>query len=190
MKRERWLAALLLLGGVGLVPGGGDRVRSARAVGNPDSELAAAGIAEAAPLADLAWIAGSWRLQIPGEYLDEQWSPPVGNSMIGHFRWVRGDSLWITEHLSITAESDTVVFRLRHFSNQMAPWEEAEDPFVYLLTERGEERVTFELPEPRPDRPSGFVYQALPGDSLLVRIEREQDGETVTQDFRYGRAPW
>jgi hypothetical protein len=140
---------------------------------------------EPSPLTDLAWLAGYWAQEGSGDHLDEYWSPPIGNSMVGHFRWVRGDSLWITEHMSITQEEDGVVFRLRHFSNRMRGWELADDPFVYRLVERAGRRAVFRIAEPRPDRPDEFRFQALTGDSLLVRLKSVQGGETVIQDFRF-----
>jgi hypothetical protein len=65
-------------------------------------------------------MAGGWVLHRAGEYLDERWSPPTGNSMVGHFRWVRGGALWMTELLTITEEEGDVTFRLRHFSDLCA----------------------------------------------------------------------
>lgn len=44
-----------------------------------------------------------------------------------------------------------------------------------------------DVEEPRADRPIRFSYEALPGDSLLLGIEGERDGQPVTQHFRYGR---
>lgn len=143
----------------------------------------------AAVLADLDWLAGAWVLERPGERLEERWSGPTGNSMVGHFRWIRDGDLWITELVSITAEADRIVFRLRHFGDDMTPWEEADDPFTYRLTDHAPGRATFTIVERRHGRPHRFIFEALPNDSLLVRLEGEEDGEPVTQDFRYGRRP-
>lgn len=138
-------------------------------------------------LAELSWLAGQWMAESAEQRLEEWWSAPVQNSMVGHFRWIRGEQLWITELLSITEEEGEVLFRLRHFSASMHAWEEQDDPFVYRMSDHGEGRVEFTIAEPRPGRPIRFIYQALPGDSLLVRIEGEEDGRPTTQDFRYAR---
>lgn len=136
---------------------------------------------------ELAWLAGSWALEQNGSRLEEVWSAPSGNSMGGHFRWIRGGELWMTELLSITEEPGGVVFRLRHFSAEMTSWEEKDDPLTYRLTERAERRATFTRTEPRTGRPTRFVFAALAGDSLLVRLEAEEEGQPSAQEFRYGR---
>lgn len=143
---------------------------------------------QAAPaIADLDWLSGAWVLERTGERLEEWWSTPVGNSMVGHFRWIRDGDLWITEMVSITEEPGEVVFRLRHFSADMRAWEAADDAFTYRLTDRATGRMVFTIVEPRAGRPSRFIYESLPGDSLLVRLEGEEDGRPSTQDFRYAR---
>jgi hypothetical protein len=90
--------------------------------------------------------------------------------------------------LAITEEEGEVIFRLRHFSDRMRPWEDTDDGFVYRLTEREPGRLAFTTAEPRPGRPDRFIYEALPGDSLLVRLEGERQGEPAVQEFRYGPA--
>jgi hypothetical protein len=56
----------------------------------------------ASSLAELSWMEGRWVSESSDQRLEEWWSSPVGNSMVGHFRWIRGERLWITELLSIT----------------------------------------------------------------------------------------
>lgn len=147
----------------------------------------AAADAQAASVADLDWLAGPWVLERDGSLLEEWWSAPAGNSMVGHFRWIRGGDLWLTELLSLTDETHAVVFRLRHFSAEMRPWESDDDPLTYHLTDRTDRRAVFTIVEPRAGRPHRFIYEALPGDSLLVRLEGEEDGRPSIQVFRYGR---
>lgn len=161
----------------------------AAALAAPGDLVAQSASGRSAPaLAELEWLAGAWVLERPGEHLEERWSGPVGNSMVGHFRWIRGGELWITELVSITEEEDgSVLFRLRHFGAEMTPWEAEDDPFTYRLTESEAGRATFTIIEPRPGRPHRFTFMPLPGDSLLVRLEGEEDGRPSTQDFRYGR---
>jgi hypothetical protein len=143
---------------------------------------------EPSPLADMEWLSGAWSQDRGGDRLEEWWSAPVGNSMVGTFRWVRGGELWLTEQLSIKQEAGEVVFRLRHFSAEMAPWEAADDAFTYRLTSRAPGRVAFTILEPRSGRPDRFVFESLSGDSLLVRLEGEEDGRPTVQEFRFARS--
>lgn len=139
-------------------------------------------------LAELDWLSGTWLLERPGEFLEESWSAPAGNSMVGHFRWLRGGELWMSELLSITEEETGLVFRLRHFSASMSAWEEKDDAFAYRLTDHGPAYVPFTIMEPRPGRPTRFMFRALAADSLVVRFEADEGGATTSQEFRYGRA--
>lgn len=138
-------------------------------------------------LPTLEWLSGAWVSDRGSERLEEWWSAPVGNSMVGHFRWIRGGNLWITELVSITEDGGELYFRLRHFSADMTPWEARDDGFLYRLTESARGRVAFAIVEPRAGRPSRFIFESLPGDSLLVRLEGEHEGRATTQEYRYGR---
>lgn len=138
-------------------------------------------------LAEFSWLQGAWVMQDGDDRLDEWWSSPVGNSMVGSFRWTRDGRLWMTEHMSITDEGADVIFRLRHFSAEMAAWEERGDPFVYRLTERDGRRATFAIMEQKPGRPLRFVFESLQADSLLVRIVGEDGGRPTVQEFRFRR---
>jgi hypothetical protein len=157
--------------------------------GTQDASLAAVpGNDRPAALSDIPWIAGSWLLEREGERLEEYWGPPLGDSMVGHFRWIRDGALWITELLSITEEDDTLVFRLRHFSSRMRSWESPEDPFEYRLTKLGEGRATFSMVEPRAGRPHRFIFERAGEVGLTVRIEGEEAGRSTSDEFRYQRS--
>ncbi|HUF65795.1 MAG TPA: DUF6265 family protein [Gemmatimonadaceae bacterium] len=145
-------------------------------------------VAAPAELTDLEWLAGAWTLEQPGERLDEHWSPPAANSMVGHFRWISSGQLRLTELLTITEEAGEVVFRLRHFSARMRPWEAQDDPFTYRLSGRSHSHAVFSSTEVRTGRPHRFIYRALPGDSLLVRLEGDSAGRPTIQEYRFGKS--
>lgn len=176
MRKRR--AAVLLLAAAFARPAG---------TASAQEPVGVAAAAATVGIEELDWLAGAWVNEGSGARLEEWWSAPVGNSMVGHFRWIRGGELWITELLSITEEEGGVLFRLRHFSADMTPWEAEDDAFVYRLTDRAAGRAAFAALDPRAGRPLRFIFQALPADSLIVRIEAEEDGRPTAQEFRYGR---
>lgn len=80
-------------------------------------ERPSARVAVGATLEDLAPLAGTWRGAIPsaaGEaLLEEIWSDPLGDSIVGLFRWIApGRSTSMVELLSIRQEPEGLVLRL------------------------------------------------------------------------------
>ena len=57
-------------------------------------------------LADLAWLQGDWRADVEGgDQLQEFWAVPVGDSMVGMFRWMkRDDKVSLFELMTIVEE--------------------------------------------------------------------------------------
>jgi hypothetical protein len=154
--------------------------------------LAAAGQQVAAPdsrhkLADLAFMAGEWVIERAGERLEEYWSAPTAGSMIGVFRWERNGRLWMKELMTVVAEADGPVFRLRHFDAAMRPWEkEDETPFVYPLVKLAAAEAVFE--NQARDAPRRFRFSQPEPDVLVVVLEGvSTTGEATRQEFRFAR---
>ena len=73
---------------------------------------------------DLAWMEGRWVCRQKGDVLEEIWSAPSGDCMMGMFRWMKDDKVWMYELMTIIADGDEIVFRLKHFDRNMVGWEE------------------------------------------------------------------
>ena len=131
-------------------------------------------------LADLSWISGRWVREEDGEYLEEHWGEPRGNSLLGTFRWLRGDRAWLYEFMLIEELPEGIVFHLRHFGPGSVAWEEQDAPMSYPLARLSEREAVFENPE-RED-PRRFVYRRS-GDELEVRVEAP-DGSAESYTFR------
>jgi len=80
-------------------------------------EPTGARVAAGATLADLAPLAGTWRGAIPGAageaVVEEIWSEPLGDTIVGLFRWIApGGRASMVELLSIREEPEGLVLRL------------------------------------------------------------------------------
>ncbi len=141
---------------------------------------------ERAPaLSQFDWLAGTWRAEDNDAQLEETWSEPHGDQMLGMFRWSRGGKVWLNELMSITVESDgKLVFRLRHFDRAMVPWEEKQDAFYYPLARFSGDEFIFE--NPARDKPRRFIYRRTAQDELLIRIEGpdSSSGESLEHKLR------
>lgn len=73
-------------------------------------------------VAKLAFLAGTWSGDMNGDPVEETWSAPMGDSIIGMFRWQSKGKTTLWETLSIKDESGTATLRLRHFDSKFEPW--------------------------------------------------------------------
>jgi hypothetical protein len=72
---------------------------------------------------DAGFLAGQWIGQSDGALIEEHWSQPSGDHMMGMFRWCGPHGVAsLFEILTIRREGERVVLRLRHFSAELAPW--------------------------------------------------------------------
>jgi predicted enzyme related to lactoylglutathione lyase len=131
----------------------------------------------------LGWLAGTWRLEEGDALLEESWSAPAGDSLVGAFRWQRGGTTTLYELMTIEAEDGELVFRLHHFSRGMRLWEREarEGPLAYPAVRIGSNEAVFERADR--DDPRRFVYRRL-GDELTIRLEGEAG---VVDEFRLQR---
>ncbi|MCH8146457.1 MAG: hypothetical protein IH987_00465 [Planctomycetes bacterium] len=125
-------------------------------------------------LSRLSWMHGEWISKQDGDTLHETWSAPHGDSMMGMFRWIKGDKVWIFELITITADGNDVVFRLKHFSRGMVGWEEKDESLTAKLTHLSENKVIFD--GERKGKPLRFTYERQNGD-LVIRIGKDSPTE-------------
>lgn len=125
-------------------------------------------------LSKLSWITGTWVANVDSDHLEEIWSEPVGDTLMGVFRRVKGGKVWINEIVTITADSQGLVFRLRHFDRKMTAWEDKEKPFYYPVKEVGRNEIMFE--NPQLDDPRSITYRRV-DDTLYVILDGYKDGQ-------------
>lgn len=136
-------------------------------------------------LASLSWMAGQWVRSNGKDDLEESWSGPCGDSLMGVFRWVKSGKVWMFEFMTITVDGDDIIFRLRHFDRKLKPWEPQDAPLTYKLKSVSDDEVVFESPEK--NDPRRFVYHSPGKDKLVVRLESEKDGKLSGSEFRFAR---
>ena len=132
-------------------------------------------------LESLAWISGRWVRSGAEGYLEELWGPPVGDSMVGTFRWQRNDQTWLYELMTIEQDEQQMSFRLHHFSHGMQLWEAEQEagPMTYPLVRAATNEAVFEDLKQEPCR---FVFRRF-ADRYVVRLEA-QDGAADEFEFR------
>jgi hypothetical protein len=123
---------------------------------------------------DLRWMAGSWSGAANGIEMEEHWTKPEGNSMIGMHRDVGKGRTMLFEFLRIEQQRDQVVYL--SMPNGRSP----ATPFP--LKEASGTRVVFE--NPAHDFPQRIIYWK-DGNDLRARIEGTMKGKPASEEWRW-----
>lgn len=132
------------------------------------------------PISSLAWIEGRWLGSHNGEAVEEHWSGPAANSLMGMFRWLRDDKVFFFELLAIEAGESGLVMRIKHFHPGLRGWEEKDDCVALdLVAHTGQRTVWFR----RGDKaPLWLIYERR-GDNLQAWFEKP--GEVTPEESRF-----
>jgi hypothetical protein len=128
----------------------------------------------------LAWMAGAWVGNHGTEKIEEHWSHPANKTMMGMFRWLRGDEVWFYELLVIEPEEDSLVMRIKHFYPGLKGWEEKDASIDFVLVSLKETEAAF-LQRNR-DEHQWLVYRLKETGQLVTYFARE-DSETDRSDW-------
>jgi hypothetical protein len=140
---------------------------------------------EKATLADVAFIAGKGTGSLGGGVIEEHWSTPAGDSMMGMFRYTRGDRAVFYEFMLIEQTATGPVLRLKHFNPGLIGWEEKAEVFSYPLVDVKPRRAVFE----RPDKQTSLTFDGTSGRQLAVTLDQVKDGKRSSQTFVYEHTP-
>ncbi len=131
-------------------------------------------------------LAGAWAATPDHAVTEEHWMAPLGNCMVGVYRWAPQGRLRLCEFLVIEEDSPGVVtMRFKHFNPGWQEWEHA-DPLTLRLVRTDTGDLAFE--NAVHDQPKRVVYD-LEGDNVKVIIETTRDGKPVTFDVDMARVP-
>ena len=150
---------------------------------------ALAPVAAAAPppvpatLADVAFMAGHWVGGDPGDLSEEVWTAPEGDSMLGMWRFVGKGKARIFEILTLTAEGEGVVLRIRHFDPKLVAKEDKAGAVELPLVARGAGEAVFEGPGSGGKGTTRLSYRRGEDGGLVAVLEKTGSRE----EFRFRR---
>ena len=135
-----------------------------------------------APLDQLSFMSGIWKGSMEWGELEEFWSSPQGDNMMGTFRCVKNDKVLFYEFIVIEqSESGVPTMRLRHFDRGSIAWEDKEKPYEYPLVYLDKSKAIFESP----DKKTRLMYERINADQLKAILEREKNGKWEVDEFLY-----
>ena len=133
-------------------------------------------------LKDLSFMSGKWIASTDWGDMEENWSEPMGNSMMCAYRCVKDGQIVFYEFIVIEQGPTGPVMKLRHFSPGNIAWEEKDKPYEYPLVFLDTDRARFE----RPDKKTSLTFYRVSRDKLDVTLERQDEAGKWVQDvFHY-----
>lgn len=131
-----------------------------------------------AKINDISWLSGNWVGEAFGGLAEEVWSDPAGGSMMGMFRSIVKGEVGFYEILTISEFEESLVFRLRHFNENLSAWEEKGEPKSYPLVKIDKNTAWFE----------GFTFAKNGNNEFTVYVTMDRaDGTTREMAFEYTR---
>lgn len=134
-------------------------------------------------VSDLSFVAGAWKGAIGATAIEEHWTQPGGEAMLGMYREVKDGKMGMTELCSFERRGGKVVLLLRHFNAGLVAREEKDQPNVFELESVAPNRAVF-LQTTAPTR---LIYDGSSKDELVITLEKEKDGKKTSMAFRYRR---
>lgn len=140
-------------------------------------QAAASGTSVQSPsLQSVAFMAGCWRGAIPNGYMEEYYSTPTANLILGTTRYVRGGRTVDFEFTRIEASDSGIV---------LMPQPRGRPPTPFRLTSSDSGSATWE--NPAHDFPQRILYRRHGRDSLVAAIEGPGSEGTRRIEWRMGR---
>jgi hypothetical protein len=129
-------------------------------------------------LRQLDFMAGCWRGSSGrGSVIDEYYTPPTDNLMLGVSRYTKGGRVTTFEFTTITAKGDSDLV--------LTPRPDGQTPADFNLTKL--EPGTVVWSNPKHDFPQVISYRRIGKDSLAARIEGSGEGGAKSSEWRMGR---
>ncbi len=125
----------------------------------------------------LGWMEGRWSGTKDGVTIEETWTSPAGDALLGMNKTVTGGRMVSFESLRIAATKDGVAYLA---SPQGVP------PTPFKLVELGDNKVVFENKEH--DFPQRILYWLDEAGAMHARIEGPRGGKTVSQEWVWTKA--
>ncbi|TPV56033.1 hypothetical protein FJ444_15480 [Aestuariibacter sp. GS-14] len=131
----------------------------------------------AATLEAVAWLAGHWRGNAFGGVVEEVWSTPLGDSMMGAFKLVVDDTVEFYELETIVEQEGSLVFRLKHFSGDLTGWEEKEESVDFRLVKLTDSTAYF----------NGLTLERMDDNTMNIYVAIEDNDKITEHKFHYTR---
>lgn len=140
-------------------------------------ELAKDGTSPEATINDVKWIQGHWKGEALGGQVEEIWSPPLGDSMMGSFKLVQEGQVKFYEIITLSETENTLILRLKHFDSKLKGWEEKDETVDFKLVKLSQNCAYFD----------GLTFEKISEDEINVYVRFESEEKISEGKFNYHR---
>ncbi len=134
-----------------------------------------------ATVQDLAWLQGHWRGVGLGGEVEEMWSAPSQDAMLGSFRLLKDGKTVFSELITIVDDSGSLVLKVKHFTPEFVGWEEKDKSVDFRLVKL----------EPRKAYFGGLTIELVSPNKLKIFLAmRSRSGELNEMAFDFDRVLW
>jgi uncharacterized protein DUF6265 len=130
-------------------------------------------------LADIGWLAGDWEMSAGTRCVEEHWTTPSSNLLVGMSRTVEGGRTTSFEFVRIEARADGIYYVAQPSGRP---------PVDFKLTSDVASELVFVNPG-HADHLKRIVYRRQADGGLTARIEGEDAGRPFAVDYPYRRSP-
>ena len=134
--------------------------------------MAATSLPAADTLAPLAFMSGCWEMKQGPMIIEEQWSKPAGETMLGLSRTMKQGKTVFSEFMRIEKQGADFQYVPRIGTKQ--------GPVAFKMTKISADEVIFE--NAAHDFPQRILYRSTP-DGLFARIDGVEKGKARGEDF-------
>jgi len=131
---------------------------------------------------NLQFITGQWRVQHQWGNMEETWSAPMGNNMMGSYRCVKDGKIVFYEFMAIEQTDSVPVLYLRHFGPQNIAWEDKNAPGKYPLVALEKNKAQFKKEDG--STTLTFIRQS-PTQLQVVLDSKTKEGTPEHVEFNY-----
>jgi hypothetical protein len=134
-------------------------------------------VALALTLHDIGWLAGEWQLTTSNACVEEVWTAPSSNMLVGMGRTVAAGRTTSFEFVRIEARADGIFYVAQPGGRP---------PVDFKLASDSASELVFVNPG-HADRLKKVIYRRGADGNLTARIEGENNGAPFSEDYAYHR---
>lgn len=131
-------------------------------------------------LTQFSLLSGEWIGEAFGGIVEEYWTEPFGNSVVGLFKLTSSDSTVFTEFFQLALHDENYQLRLKHFWYDLIGWEEKEEFVTFQFIKKENNRLYFNgLTYERNDDNNMTVYLAMHNkekksvNEIVIKLKRK-----------------